>query len=211
MKTLPPDYVLTMFERQFTRKPSVSLHRELYDVVRQLIIDGELPAGTQLPPSRGISQRLSVSRHTVSSAIDQLSGEGYIVGRVGSGTFVSHHFARERAKAAKAPRQSTVGELSARGRSLTAMQRSPFRWDGSTSTRGNPPPFRVGLPAIDAFPTKEWSRALTHAWSSSATHLGYQDPRGHSPLISAISYYLYASRGRRCDAEQIVITAGYLN
>ncbi|PQP14220.1 PLP-dependent aminotransferase family protein [Rhodococcus opacus] len=211
MKSLPPDYVLTMFERRFTREASVSLHRQVYDLVRQPIIDGELPAGTRLPPGRVLSQRLRLSRHTVSSAIEQLSGEGYLVGRVGSGTFVSHHFAAERVDTARPPSQSTAMELSARGRLLAAMQRSPFRWDDPTAPANNPPPFRVGLPAIDAFPTKEWSRALSHAWNSSATHLGYQGPRGHFPLRSAISDYLYASRGLRCDADQIVITAGSQN
>jgi GntR family transcriptional regulator/MocR family aminotransferase len=206
-KHSPADYVLAILERRFDRGSSVPRHRQLYDLVRQLIIDGEIGADIRLPSSRLIAQQLALSRHTVSTAIEQLAGEGYLVGRHGSGTYVSRHFGRGSTRLTMPPRiTSTVGDLSNRGRLLTQSQQSPFRWDDGGSTSAGA--FRIGLPAIDAFPVEQWSRALGAAWRSNSARLSYQQPKGHPPLRDAIAAYLHASRGLRCHPDQIVITSG---
>src|SRR5205823_3113954 len=61
---------------------------------RDAIRDGRLRPGERLPPSRQLSRRLSVSRTTVTYAYERLLGEGYVVARVGAGTFVSEHVPR---------------------------------------------------------------------------------------------------------------------
>ena len=210
MKYLSADHVMTMLERRFARDSSSSLHQQLNDLVRQLVIDGELPVGARLPSTRVMAERLALSRHTVYAAIEQLSGEGYLVGMRGSGTYVSHHFALDRPGLRTPKIRSTVADISSRGRSLVEMQRSPFQWDDLSGV-SSPPPFRVGLPAIDAFPHREWARALNRAWLSNIGHLGYQQPGGHRALREAICSYLHASRGLRCQPGQIVVTAGSQN
>jgi DNA-binding transcriptional MocR family regulator len=62
---------------------------EIYRQLRRAILDGRLPPGGRLPPTRELAGRLSVSRTTVAVAYDRLGGEGFVTSRVGAGTFVS--------------------------------------------------------------------------------------------------------------------------
>src|SRR5919205_758692 len=64
---------------------SARIYRELLDA----IVDGRLRPGEKLPPTRELAQRLEVSRTTVTDAYDRLTAEGFLVGKVGAGTFVS--------------------------------------------------------------------------------------------------------------------------
>ncbi len=66
--------------------PSVALAEALRRAVR----DGRLPAGSRLPPSRGLADQLGVSRGVVVRAYEQLVAEGYLRSRTGSGTVVGH-------------------------------------------------------------------------------------------------------------------------
>src|SRR5699024_12309594 len=65
------------------------LSGDLYRQLRRRILDGRLPPGERLPPSRDLAQRLAVSRSTVVVAYDRLAGEGFLDAKVGAGTFVS--------------------------------------------------------------------------------------------------------------------------
>ncbi|WP_035858628.1 PLP-dependent aminotransferase family protein [Cryptosporangium arvum] len=57
--------------------------------IRTLVDEGELPPGTRLPADRALAVALAVGRTTVVAAYDQLSVEGRIVRRQGSGTRVA--------------------------------------------------------------------------------------------------------------------------
>ncbi len=63
--------------------------RQIYRALRTSIVSGELAAGTRLPPTRTLAEQLALSRTTVLQAYEQLAAEGYIVGRTGSGSYVS--------------------------------------------------------------------------------------------------------------------------
>ncbi|MDD5030966.1 MAG: winged helix-turn-helix domain-containing protein, partial [Rhodoferax sp.] len=65
------------------------LHRQLYEALRRAMLDGKLVADERLPSSRDLVHDLQLSRNTVVAALNQLAVEGYLVSRVGSGTFVS--------------------------------------------------------------------------------------------------------------------------
>src|SRR4029079_13243033 len=65
------------------------LYRQLYRGIREAILSGRLPAGFRVPATRRLAEDLGVSRSTVLVAFDQLVAEGYIVGAVGSGSYVA--------------------------------------------------------------------------------------------------------------------------
>jgi len=71
-----------------SRGCGIPLHRQLYDALRGAILRGELNPGDRLPSSRALAALLGLSRHTVEAAYDALAAEGYIRGRIGSGTRV---------------------------------------------------------------------------------------------------------------------------
>src|SRR5690606_18417073 len=72
-------------------------------------------------------------------------------------------------------------------------------------------PFQLGLPALDAFPRKTWSRLAGRTMRSlETTAMTYPDPAGYEPLRRAIATYLGISRGIACSPEQVFVTTGYL-
>jgi GntR family transcriptional regulator / MocR family aminotransferase len=71
------------------RGSRVPLQRQMYDAIRQMVSTGGLRPGDRLPASRELAEMLDVSRVTVSLTYDQLTAEGYLQARRGSGAFVS--------------------------------------------------------------------------------------------------------------------------
>jgi len=71
------------------RQSSVSLSVQLRGALEFGIASGELPSGARLPSVRVLAARLKISPVTVSHVYAALQSSGLIVGRVGSGTFVS--------------------------------------------------------------------------------------------------------------------------
>jgi GntR family transcriptional regulator/MocR family aminotransferase len=65
------------------------IHRQLYEKLRSGILAGRLRAGERLPSTRALAAELGVSRTTVVTAFDNLLAEGYLEGKVGSGTYVA--------------------------------------------------------------------------------------------------------------------------
>lgn len=70
------------------RDSSDPLHRQLSDFLRRAIVAGQLPAAARLPSTRALARILGVSRNTVLNAYEALAMEGYLAGRIGSGTSV---------------------------------------------------------------------------------------------------------------------------
>ncbi len=68
---------------------NVPLCSQLYAALRCEIVNGRLRAGQRLPSSRLLAKYLSASRNTVLDAFERLAAEGYLVGRIGSGTRVA--------------------------------------------------------------------------------------------------------------------------
>src|SRR5262245_6167240 len=71
------------------------LQQQVYIAVRRAILDGTLAPGARLPSSRTLADDLRVSRTTTLLAYEQLSAEGYLAARHGSGTFVAHELPDE--------------------------------------------------------------------------------------------------------------------
>jgi GntR family transcriptional regulator / MocR family aminotransferase len=187
------------------------LYQQLYEGVRSAILSGQLAGGTRLPSTRALAEELSVSRSTVINAFDQLLAEGYIYGVRGSGTYVARLQPDELLQAP--PGQQTVphsptlcGAVSQRGAGLAALPELPA---SNQHASGHNRAFQVGLPAIDEFPRKLWGQVLARCWRGAAPELlDYQHPAGYMPLRQAIAAHVAAARGVRCDAGQVIVTAG---
>ena len=62
---------------------------QLYNQLRQAILEQELPVGTRLPSTRALARTLRLSRNTVLNAYEALVADALLVARKGSGTHVS--------------------------------------------------------------------------------------------------------------------------
>jgi GntR family transcriptional regulator len=70
-------------------KDGSALHIKVKDAIIQLINDGEYQPNSQLPTEAEFCEKYGVSRTTVRTALQQLTIEGYVYRKRGSGTFVS--------------------------------------------------------------------------------------------------------------------------
>jgi GntR family transcriptional regulator/MocR family aminotransferase len=206
------------------------LSQQLYHVLRQRILDGDLSGGTRLPASRDLAATLAISRNSVLRAYDQLFAEGFIEARVGNGTYVTmlqrSAAAASQHRPEKLPTDVSTG-LSTRlrtGLSTETAIQSVFshkevihsaalrRLEShhlNAPPKGEPNAFRVGVPAFDLFPFSLWGKLHAAFWRKPGLHqLGYGEPAGEWQLRELIASYLRASRGLQCSAEQIVITSG---
>jgi len=193
------------------RSSSTALHRQLYNQLREAILAGRLAPGMRLPSTREMANELSLARNTVLNAFDQLYAEGYLVRRVGDGTYVSRELPDDllRIKGAQAVRKHPPQSgrlISEWGAAVTSISVSPGTYHGP------PRPFRTGTPALDAFPYKLWGRLLARRWKESGPAIiPYGDSAGYLPLRNAIASYLSTTRGVQCVPEQVVITSGSLH
>lgn len=179
-------------------QPGQGLARQLYQALRERILDGRLSGGTRLPASRELAALLGISRNTVTRALDQLYAEGYVNGRVGDGTYVVE-LTRNR------PAPVAVVVPAAASPALQLLQRHHL----AIPAKGVPRAFRIGLPAFDLFPFETWARLQARFWrKTSPARLGYGDPAGDLQLRELIAAYLRNSRGLTCEAQQILITCG---
>lgn len=71
------------------RKSKVPLYHQLYSLLRDAIISGEMPPGTMVPPESELQERFRVSQITVRQALDNLVKEELIFRQRGRGTFVA--------------------------------------------------------------------------------------------------------------------------
>jgi GntR family transcriptional regulator/MocR family aminotransferase len=166
------------------------LYRQICEHMRAAIRTGQLRPGDRVPSTRDLAAQFSTARGTVDTAYAILAGEGYFIGRGAAGTIVNTELDR-RAVAGAASQQ--------RPRSRT-----------EPPPKNAPRPLQMGLPALDAFPRKLWSRLVArHARAFAPSDMAYPEPSGYPPLREAIAVYLATSRGVRCTAGQILITNGY--
>src|SRR5882672_458174 len=120
----------------------IPLYRQIYGRIAGAVLDGRLAPGARLPSARSLAAQLSIARGTVETAYQLLAGEGYIVSRGAAGTLIDPALDRRLLRSGSAAR-------SGRAAVAPVAPTAPLR---------PPALFRLGLPALDAFPHKVWSR-----------------------------------------------------
>jgi GntR family transcriptional regulator/MocR family aminotransferase len=183
-----------------------TLQTQIYAAIRRAILDGDLAPGARLLSSRAIADDLGVSRTTTLLAFEQLTAEGYLTARRGSGTYVAQELPDDLPRT-RPPQPGICRDrppVSRRGAALRAIPPSAQRC-GS----GAPRAFRIGVPALDLFPIRLWTQLVNRRLRSlTLSQLDYSDMAGYLPLRRAIADYMRSSRGTRCEPDQVMIMAG---
>ena len=202
---MPKKSLEVLLDVSVNRANAVPLHRQVYLGIRRLVLAGQLKPGSRLPSTRQLASDLRLSRTTVLDAFEQLIFEGYLQGKVGSGTRVSSHIPHDvQTLASAAAEQNRIPSVRrkpriARRTAPHALQRvaKPIR------------PLRPGLPDIETLPLDLWSRLTAKHWRRAAAQFyTHADSLGYVPLRKAICDYVSGLRGVRCEPDQVIITAG---
>ncbi len=184
--------------------------RQLCDRLRRLVVDGRIPAGSRLPSTRSAARELGISRHLVIEAYEQLTAEGYLETRMGSGTFaalIARPAGRNSggetapalrirtqggAEAGAAPgARAALGEIRGRAAGIIDFDRAS----------GTPDPLGA--------PVKLWASCLKRAAETmSASSFSYSRGEDDRRLQEALAAYLFRAKGIDCAAERVIVTAG---
>ncbi|MFL5578309.1 MAG: PLP-dependent aminotransferase family protein [Gemmatimonadaceae bacterium] len=182
------------------RSARIPLHRQIHEGFRRAILGGLLRPGQRVPSTRALAVELGVSRLPVLTAYEQLLHEGYLQGRVGSGTFVSAAIPDDALRSVPLARRDAPALVAPRERDRATPR---------PRNEGGLRPFRVSLPALDQFPHATWARIVArHAHALTPALMAYGDPAGLGALRSAIAEHLRTARAVRCEAEQVLIVSG---
>ena len=168
--------------------------------MRGAIAEGSLAAASRLPSTRTLAAELGLARSTVVGVFEQLTAEGYIAARRGSGYFVPPRLAVPNGTATAPAVEGAPRLLSHQAALLDRIEPAAPRQRR---------PFELGYAEIDGRLMTTWKRLASRALSGrSRLDWNYGDPQGESALRTAIAEYLAAARGVRCRPEQIVLTSG---
>ena len=156
------------------------LHRQLANGLRDAIRTGRLAPQTRLPSTRVLAADLGVSRRLVVDAYSQLTAEGFLFSKHGSGT-----------------RVATVDAAS-------APHARPHRAGSALRHR-----LRPRLTGSRSFPRHAWLRALRQGLSEvESDAFGYVAPQGLPKARVAVADYLRRTRGVLADPQNIVLCSG---
>ncbi|WP_205629287.1 PLP-dependent aminotransferase family protein [Jiangella muralis] len=166
-----------MLDRSRPRSLRVQIEAEL----RRAIRAGRLQPGSALPSTRALAVDLGVTRGVVVDAYDQLTAEGYLLSRPGSGTVVSPATARPASSPPTVPADAGVDV-----------------------------DFYAGESDLDGFPRSAWARATRTALQTMPTsELAYGHVQGIPSLRHELADYLGRVRGVDAAPEHILVGHGF--
>jgi GntR family transcriptional regulator / MocR family aminotransferase len=208
----------SMFEIELNlaAKGSRESSRTLYHQLKAAILDGRLPAGAKLPASRKSEAFFGVSRNTVVEVYDKLLNEGYVLTRLGSGTYVADRIPAPPTAAAPNREGAPDGRLNEFWLRSDVTAAMSFWRDSSEqpSPRSKIPPvdFRPALVDSRLFPFDVFRRVSTKQLRGlerkPATYKSPQGNQGNYYLRDAIIKHIALTRAVVCQADDILVTSG---
>lgn len=153
---------------------------QLADALRDAATRGHLRGGDRLPSTRALARRLGVSRTVTATAYEQLHAEGWVVGRHGSGTYV------------------TTSPPVARSGADPGVEPDDAADDLVDLT--------LGAPWVAGIDTAAWRRA----WRAASEHqpLTRAHRAGFGDYRAAVAEHLLRHRGLDVGTSSVIATGG---
>lgn len=170
------------------RTSNIPLYIQLANYIKQEILSGRVKQKEKLPSKRNLSNYLGLSLNTIQSAYEQLCAEGYVESKQRRGLFVAT-FENDIATNQIYPQKID---------SKNEHAQEHVKID-----------FNSGKVDLEHFPYAIWRKLTIQSLYMDQGQLFYNgNPQGELLLRDQIATHLFASRGVRCSADQIVIGAG---
>lgn len=177
-----------MFTYILNNEIKVPLYEQLYENIKEDILNNLILSGDKLPSKRKLSNHLKISVLTVETAYEQLVSEGYIYSIPKSGYYVNDI-------------QKTV--------SLTASGTNPIPVRETLTRSDYTYEFKTNTVDTENFPFSVWAKLMREVLRDmDKALLNKSEPKGLYSLRVEIAKYLKSYRGISCQPEQIVVGAG---
>lgn len=165
-------------------KSDMPLYIQLYEQMKERIVNGAKKSGEKLPSIRTLASEYNLSKNTVQNAYNQLFAEGYIDSIAQKGYYVSEDLY-----------QDLVIDKSFKN---TKENLQKYKYD-----------FYPAKLSIDTFPKKNWNKIYNKVLKEDIDYGSYQDNQGIKSLRVELKKYLSSSRAVNCSVEQIVVCSGF--
>ena len=177
-------------------------YQQIIDYIRGKISTGEWPIGSKIPSQRVLAEQFGVNRSTVITALEELTADGLIEGKMGMGTVVVNNTWTLLA-ATPPPDWNEYVKSGLHKPSLTAVKKinqDEFDPDLIQLSKGELSP--------DIFPLETMKHVMEKV-TRELGRFGYEEPRGYYPLRQALSDYL-RRQGIEASPSSILIVSGAL-
>lgn len=177
-----------MFTIELKKRNEENLYQQIYDFIKQEILNGKVSPHEKLPSKRMLAKNLGVSTLTVETAYSQLAAEGFIYSVPKKGFFA------EKVAAAKhgAPLPKTENPVP------EAEEKKTYAADFSGN--GTDP---------KTYPFSVWAKIIRKILNEKQTEVMTPSPsQGIFRLRQAVAKHLHDFRAMSVSPEQIVIGAG---
>lgn len=206
-----PDFLVIMLigmiqTIQLDRSSRTPLYLQIRDQLREMILAGHLPVGTQLPPERKLAERLGVNRGTVTNAYRELVADGLAGAHVGRGTVVCRLDTEAAAGDWERSAPLPWSELFA---PWPRWLRDPLVGDlAALVARKDVISLAAGVPAPDLYPTTAFRQVVSGLLAQGdPAMLGPCPTEGLEPLRRAIAGQLMAPAAG-VDPDEVLIVTG---
>ena len=181
------------------------IYIQIYEQLKEKIISGEILEGDKLTSTRRLSSELNISRNTVENAYMQLSSEGYVSSKAGSGFVVEN---LDNSIISKLKRENiTVAKNIILDVNYSFNDNNSYNCDDGYNYKYN---FEYGKLSAQDFPMRIWKRISNKCLStiSAEDMVSYSSSKGELELQIEIMNHLRKSRGVSCNREQIIVSSG---
>ena len=143
---------------QLDRNSLTPLYAQIVGEIRRMITAGTLKPGDRLPANRELAKTLGVNRNTVTTAYAELTAQGLINSRVGSGSYIS---AVPESTSSSQKTQETAASPMSWESLLSVQSRDNWLQEMSSldSTR-EAISLSLALPSADLFPLDDFRRCV---------------------------------------------------
>ncbi|WZL71604.1 PLP-dependent aminotransferase family protein [Clostridiaceae bacterium 35-E11] len=156
---------------------SQHLYIQLFQEIKQRIIDGKIKSNDKLPPIRQLANQLGVNNSTIVNAYALLEKEGFVYKKIGSGTFVSPQH--------REPIKDTILQKHPLDEDLRLMDR------GQIQIKENMISFASATPTSDLFPVEDFKVLFNEVLDrDKGDAFSYQESQGYYPLRESLVNYL---------------------
>ena len=189
---------------QIDSDSAVPVYRQIAEGVRSAALDGTLPPGHRLPPTRDLARELGVNRQTVVAAYEHLASEGLVHSHTGKGTFLID---AERAAPAR-DAAGTEGWLASFSRAVEGPNVGGLLSVYQTANASEGISFAGSYPSRELMPVEAFGHAVAATLRDGGHEaLSYGPTAGHPPLRELLASRM-RGQGSQIDPENILITNG---
>ncbi|WP_345759332.1 PLP-dependent aminotransferase family protein [Bacillus sp. PBIB1] len=175
---------------------------QIIQFIKEKIGNGEWPIGSKIPSQRTLAKHFEVNRSTVITALEELTADGLIEGRMGKGTVVTNNTWTLLAKNSSPAwdQYVTSGIQQPSQKIVQEINKSESNSDLIQLSKGEL--------SHEIFPLAVMKEIMGKV-SQNIEAFGYEEPKGYLPLREALSGYL-RTIGIQASPSSILIVSGAL-